>query len=175
MTTLPASADRPAALSWELRNERGPLLARRRAVIALSLLASGTMGLITLYQTGLIRHLPEPPLPRLDADEVDAAPEAYAILATPDGALGLASYATTVVLAAMGRADRAERQPWVPLGLAAKVGLDALFSLKLTWDQWSKHRAFCSWCLLASLASFVSVPLVVPEARAALGHLRRRQ
>jgi len=170
---LRLSADNAAALSCELRHTSGPFLARRRAVIVLSLAASSVMGLITLYQTGILRHLPEPQLSGLDADTVDAAPEAYAILATPDAALGLTSYAVTIVLAAMGRSDRAVHQPWVPLALAGKVGFDVLVGLKLTWDQWSKHRAFCSWCLLGSLASFVSFPLVVPEARAALARLRQ--
>lgn len=173
VTDFLTSADNPTVLSRELRHATSPFLARRRAVIALSLAASGVMGLISLYQTGILRHLPEPPLPRLDADTVDAAPEAYAILATPDAVLGLASYAATIVLAAMGRADRASRQPWVPLALAGKVGFDVLVSLKLTWEQWTKHRAFCSWCLLASLGSFASLPLVMPEARAAATHLRR--
>ena len=71
-------------------------------------------------------------------------------------------------LAAMGGEDRAGTRPWIPLALATKVSLDALFGAKLTVKQWTRHRAFCSWCLLAASASVVPVPLVVPEARAAL-------
>ena len=141
---------------------------------ALSLAALGSMGVITLYQMGLIHHLPEPPLPGLDADRVDASGEAYARLDMPDAPLGLGSYAVTLGLAALGGPDRAETRPWVPLALAGKVALDALQAGKLTWDQWSRHRAFCSWCLLAAGATFAMVPLVLPEARAALGHLRRK-
>jgi uncharacterized membrane protein len=125
------------------------------------------MGIITLYQMGIIKHLPEPPLPYLNADKVDASAEAYAYFATPDGALGLLSYATTLVLAAMGGQERATEQPWIPLALMAKVAVDAAGAGKLTVDQWTKHRAFCSWCLLAAGATFATVPLVVPEARAA--------
>lgn len=93
------------------------------------------MGLITLYQMGIVCPLPEPPLPRLNADEVDAAPEAYTLLKTPDAALGLASYAMTTVLVAMADQDRAEREPWIPLALAAKVGDDTLAVGKLMIDQ----------------------------------------
>ena len=159
-------------LSQQLRKGRNRTLARRRSVVALSLVSIGAMGVISLYQMGLIRHLPEPPLPRLNADKVDAAPEAYKILATPDAVLGLASYATTATLAAMGGEDRAARTPWIPLAFAAKVGLDAAQALKLTWDQWAKHKAFCSWCLLAAGATLATVPLVIPETKEALGHLR---
>ncbi len=80
---------RPRELSRQLRRGSGGDLRRRRGIVGLSLLASASMGLITLYQMGIIRHLPEPPLPGLDADEVDASGEAYARLQTPDAALGL--------------------------------------------------------------------------------------
>lgn len=161
----------PEALSRELRLGTGDFLGRRRRVITLALIGAGAMMPIALYQTGVIRHLPEPPLPGLDADTVDAAGEAYAFLATPDAVLGLGSYAVTLGLAAMGGERRAETRPWVPLALAVKVALDAAVAAKLTRDQWTRHRAFCSWCLLAAGASFAAVPHVVPEARAAL---RRR-
>jgi uncharacterized membrane protein len=161
----------PEALSRELRLGTGEFLERRRKVVGLALIAAGAMVPISLYQTGVIPHLPEPPLPKLDADAVDAAPQAYALLATPDAVLGLGSYAVTVGLAAMGGERRAETSPWIPLALAAKVALDALVGAKLTRDQWTRHRAFCSWCLLAAGASVAAVPHVVPEARAAL---RRR-
>ena len=164
---------RPEELSAQLRHGAGPHLARRRGVVGLSLAAAASMGLIALYQTGIVKHLPDPPLPYFDSDKVDASAEAYSYFATPDAVLGLASYSGTMVLAAMGGQDRATRRPWLPLALAVKVAIDALGAGKLTIDQWTKHRAFCLWCLLATGATFASVPLVVPEARAALRHLHR--
>lgn len=166
-------AERPAReLSLELRHGRGEFLRNRRRVAALSLLSLGAMGVISLYQMGIIRHLPEPDLPLLDADKVDAADEAYAKLGTPDAVLGLVSYAATAALAAMGGQDRARTTPWIPVALAAKAAVDAVQAGKLTWDQWAKQRAFCSYCLVASAATFAAAPLVVPEARAAIARLR---
>lgn len=158
------------ALSRELRTGRSPALRRRRGIIGLSLGAAASMGLIVLYQTGIIRHIPEPPLPKFDADKVDASAEAYEKLAMPDAALGLASYAATLALAAMGGA-RSRSHPWIPMLLAAKVLVDAMQAGKLTIDQWTKHRAFCFWCLIAAGATFATVPLALPEAMAAV---RRR-
>jgi uncharacterized membrane protein len=131
------------------------------------------MGLITLYQMGLIRHLPEPPLPGLDADRVVAAPEAYGRMGIPmpDAPLGLVSYATTIALAAVGGQDRHRRLPWLPIALLAKAAVDAVQAGKLTWEQWDRQRAFCSWCLLAAGATVAALPLTIPEARAALDHL----
>ncbi len=159
------------ALSRELRESQDADLQRRRRVVALSLVAAGAMGVVALYQMGITKHIPEPPLPKLDADKVDASAEAYQMLETPDAVLGFGSYAATMALAAMGGIDRAERQPWLPLALAGKVAIDVAQAGRLTIDQWTKHRAFCAWCLLAAGATFAMAPLVVPEARAALRHM----
>lgn len=151
-------------LSRELRTATSPELRRRRGMIGLSLVASASMGVIVLYQTGVIRHLPEPPLPRLNADKVDASAEAYRRFAVPDAILGLGSYAVTMALAAMGGKNRDREHPLIPLALAAKIAFDVANAAKLSVDQWTKHRAFCFWCLLAAAATFAMVPLVVREA-----------
>lgn len=164
-------------LSAQLRDGTGHYLEERRRIVALGLLATSAMSAVTLYQTGIIKHLPEPPLAYLDAEKVDASPEAYNRLgtATPDAAFGLVSYAVTIVLAAMAGTDRARQRPLIPLALAAKVVLDALNSGYLTWEQIAKHKALCSYCLLAAAASFAAVPAALPEARAALRHWREKQ
>ena len=166
---------RPAArrLSHALREGDGPFLSDRRRVAGLMLGASASMGVIAAYQMGLLRHLPDPPLPRFDADRVDAAAQAYRYGSAPDGAWGLLSYAATLALAAVGGPDRAERYPMLPLALAAKAGADAAVAAKLTVDQWTKHRAFCGWCLAAAGATFAALPAVLPEAQAAWQRLRR--
>jgi len=164
---------RPEELSEQLRHGDGDDLRRRRIVVELSLVAVSTMGLIALYQMGIIKHLPEPPLPRLDADRVDASPEAYSRFATPDGFLGLGSYAMTMGLAAMGDKDRARTQPWIVLALAAKVAFDTSQAVRLTVDQATKQKAFCFWCLLSAACTFATVPFVVPETRAAIRSLYR--
>ena len=163
---------RPEQLSEQLRNGTGDSLRRRRGIVGLALTAAGSMGVVALFQTGIIKHLPDPPLPYLDSDKVDAAGEAYAIFQTPDAALGLGSYAVTLILAAMGSKDRAIESPWIPLALLAKVLFDAAQAGKLTVDQWTDHRAFCIWCLISAGANFATVPLTLPEARAALHTIR---
>src|ERR671931_2345174 len=158
---------KPKELSRQLRCDHGEFLEERRGIVCASLTALGCMGLIALYQIGVIKHFPEPPLPTLDADKVDASDEAYSHLEMGDAFIGLGSYAATMGLAAMGPKDRAKTQPWIPLALAAKAGADALQAAKLTYDQYAKHRAACFWCLIASAATFITAALVVPEARAA--------
>ncbi len=166
-----AAAER---VSNDLRRGGGELLDRRRRTATLSLVAAGAMGAVAAYQNGVLRRLPEPPLPLLDAENVDASGEAYALLRTPDASLGHLSYAATLALAGMGSNDRFRDTPVVPLALAGKVLLDAVSGLYLTAEQATKHRKFCSWCLTASVASLAMVLQVIPEARLALRHLRKR-
>lgn len=162
------------ALSHALREGSGPHLSNRRRVAALMLGAAGSMGVIAAYQLGLIRHLPDPPLPYFDADKVDAAPQAYRYGSLPEAVIGLGSYVVTLALAAAGGSSRARRHPWLPLALTAKTGVDAANAAKLSVDQWTNHRAFCGWCLLAAGATFAALPLTFGEAGDALNRLRDR-
>jgi hypothetical protein len=164
----------PEQLGREVRSATGELVTRRRQVVALDLLAAACMGVIALYQIGAIRHVPEPDLPGLDADKVDGSAEAYGLLSVGDAFLGFVSYGVTMLLAAMGGANRHESHPYVPLAMAGKALLDAGQAARLSVDQWRLHRAFCSWCLTAAAATFMVVPLVLPETRAALKQIRAR-
>ena len=159
-------------VSDDLRRGAGDFLEQRRAIAGLTSFASVALGVVGLYQFGIIRRVPEPPLSLLDADRVDASGEAYQQLKTPDAALGLVSAAATLVLAGMGARDRAETAPWVPLALAAKTAADAGAGLYLLVEQISKHRKICSWCTVAAIAQLMTLPVAVPEARAALRTLR---
>lgn len=161
-------------LSRELRTGTGDFLGERRAIVVLSLVAIGAMGLISLYQTGVVKHLPEPPLPGLDADRVDASDEAYQRFSTPDAVLGLGSYALTMALAEVGGQDRARKQPWLPLGLAGKIGFDLAQVVRMTRIQWTKYRAFCFWCLVSAAATVASAVLTFGEARQAAQQIARR-
>ena len=167
-----ATSEAAEAVSDDLRRGAGELLDRRRRLAGLSLGSIVAFVGVTAYQTGVVRHLPEPPLPFLDADAVDASGEAYQRLKVPDGALGIASSAATLVLIGMGDGRRAVDRPWLPLAMAAKVIVDALGGLFLTAEQATKHRRFCGWCLAATGAYLAMVPQVLPEARAALQELR---
>jgi hypothetical protein len=84
------------AVSDALRRQDSPHLTARRRVAALQMISTAALGVVGLYQFGLIRTMPEPSsLPGIDADAVDAAGEAYQLGHTPDSTLGMASSAVT--------------------------------------------------------------------------------
>jgi len=125
-------ASEAVELSRLWRTRRTDALQRRRRVVAAYLLASGSMGMISAYQSGLVPRLPELPLPGFDALKVDSSAEAYQLLGMPDGVLALVSNAVTMAL---------------------------------TVDQATKRRAACSWCLLATAATFAALPPALRGAR----------
>lgn len=129
---------------------------------------------VSLYQTGVIRHLPDPPVGPFDSDRVDASDYAYKRAETPDGLAMLVTYGVTALLAGAGGGDRARRRPWLPLALAAKVAADVATNLTLAREEWAENGAFCAYCQAANLASVASLPLVIPEARKALRSLLGR-
>ena len=154
----PLISDIPTAqaLSETWRTGETDSLRRRRRAAATALASTTVMAGLSLYQLGVIRRLPELPVPGFDANRVDASAQAYQLLAAPDATLGAVSYAATAALAALGGKDP-------PLGLSAlaagKAAFDLGWAAKLTLDQATKHRAACSWCLLATsltIATFVS-------------------
>lgn len=154
-------------LGQELRDDSGEFLSHRRAAAALTLTGMASLAAIALYQLGVFKHLPEPAISVLDATKVNGSAAAYAILHTPDAVLGLGSYAVTLGLTAMGGANRTQTQPWIPLALAAKSGLDSFQAAALTRKSWINYRAFSLYSLITALSSFLVLPLVLPEARAA--------
>lgn len=161
-------------VSDDLRRGAGQHLTGRRRVAGLALASIVSFAAVAAYQMGILRHLPDPPLPGFDSDRVDASGEAYAFGRTPDSGLAIASYAVTLALAGMGRADRAHRHPLIPLALAAKVVIDVGGAAYLTAEQVTKHRKVCTYCTAASLLTFAMVPAVLPEARSAWRALRGR-
>ncbi len=162
-------------LSRELRLGAGPHLARRRWLVGLSAL-SATMGqLVTLYQTGVLRHLPDPPVGPFATDRVDAAPYAYSRLRSPDGPAMVLSYAATAWLAAAGEPHRPRTLPALPQARAPKTAGHAHVAVVLAPEEWRDAKAFCAYCQVATVASLASVALAVPEARAALRTLRGRR
>ncbi len=154
----------PEELGEALREGGEPFLQKRRGIVGLALFNVVAMGAIALFQMGLLRRVPELPLPGADADKVNGSAQAYALLQTPDAVLAIGSYAAT---AAMGPPDRAQTLPLAALGMGVKTLADAALAVKLLIEQPTKYRAYSAWCVCAALATLAAVPLALPEARAA--------
>ncbi len=158
----------PQQLSQELREGDSPDLNRRRQILSLSMLGASMGQIVSLYQTGVIDHLPDPPISIFDADKVDASEYAYSRLNSPDGPIMLVNYGITAWLAAAGGQERAQKNPLLPLAMGAKILVDAVIATELAREEWNENKAFCEYCQIATLCSLASLALAVPEVTSAV-------
>ncbi|HKN86568.1 MAG TPA: vitamin K epoxide reductase family protein [Nitrospiraceae bacterium] len=139
-------------------------LRHRRGIVAFSLIGMASMAAVTLYQMGLIRHLPDPPLSRFDSDRVNGSDTAYQY-GVPDGTLTLAGHATNAAMAAFGGIRRAVEQPWVPIAASGKAGLEAAVAAKYLFYQMPVvEKKWCGYCIVDALMHIGTFALTLPEA-----------
>ena len=162
----------PTRLSYELRKGRAPDLKRRRLIVGLSFLGAAMGQLVSLYQMGVVKRLPDPPRGPFNATKVDASDYAYSRMRSPDGLMMVTTYAVTAWLAGAGGEDRARDLPLLPLAMGLKTVYDTATALELAREEWRDNRAFCQYCQVATLASAASVALAAPEALRAVRELR---
>lgn len=147
-------------LREDLRHGRGPFLKRRRAIAGLSIFSCTVLGGVALFQIGVFKHLPGPPIPGFAPEEVHGSREAYRYFGVPDAFLGMASYAVTACLAGMGPNERAR---WIPLAMASKALLDAAMAGRLVAQEAVTFRKFSLRSLLIAAATFTALSLALPE------------
>jgi len=161
----------PQQLRRELQHGEGDDLRRRRAIIGVSLVGMASMVTVSLLQTGILRHLPDPPLNGFNSDKVNSSDVAYQF-GTPDGTSGVVGFAANLPIAAFGGSNQAAEQPVVPLIATAKAAVDAAIAGWYFYQMPAKERAWCGYCIVAALSNFAVFGLTLPEARTALVALR---
>ncbi|MBD2090806.1 vitamin K epoxide reductase family protein [Microcoleus sp. FACHB-1515] len=161
----------PSQLSRELREGKNPDLSRRRLIIGLSGVGALMGEAVSLYQVGMIKELPDPPIPLIDSSKVDASNYAYKRFDTPDGFMMVTNYSITALIAAAGGMNRATQNPILPIALAIKTFFDSALALWLAREEWDENQAFCAYCQVATLCSIVSFALAIPEALAATRYM----
>lgn len=163
----------PVELRTQLQESTDSDMRRRRGIVIASLAGMGSMAAVSLLQTGVVKHLPDPPLAGFDSDKVNSSRTAYA-LGTPDGTLSLASLAMNVPLAGFGGVSRAERTPYVPIAAAVKSGVEAIAAGWYFYQMPAKEKKWCAYCIAGAIANFTVFALTLPEAVRAFRRLRAR-
>jgi uncharacterized membrane protein len=153
-------------LRRELQKSDEPDLNIRRAVIGLSLVGIAAMTAVTLFQTGVIKHLPDPPIDGFNSDKVNSSDTAYA-LGVPDGALSLASLAANIPLAAFGGENRAAETPLIPIAAAAKASVEAAVAGWYFYQMPTKEKAWCGYCVVGAMINWGIAALTLMEAKKA--------
>jgi hypothetical protein len=154
----------PAELSRQLRLGQSSDLTRRRWIIGLSLVTVAAGQIVTLYQTGVIPHLPDPPVPVFNSDKVDASDYAYKRFQMPDAPAMIITGGITTLLASTGGQERAKTLPWLPVVLLGKTLIDLVTNVQLGREEWQENKKLCFYCQASTVAATVTAVLAVPEA-----------
>lgn len=154
----------PTELSRQLRLGQSPDLTRRRWIIGLSFVTVVAGQIVTLYQTGIIPHLPDPPVPIFDSDKVDASDYGYKRLQMPDAPAMIVTGGITAVLASAGGQERATTLPWLPVALLGKTLLDLVTNVQLGREEWQENKKLCFYCQASTVAATATAVLAIPEA-----------
>lgn len=160
----------PEQLSAELQTDSSADVRRRRAIVGVSMAGTVAMGLVSLLQTGIVRHLPDPPTrkPNFNTDKVNSSREAYGY-GMPDGPLTMLLHSANLALAAAGPADRAERRPYLPVAATLFSGVQAAVAAKyLFYTMPRVDKAWCPYCITDALTHFATFGLTIPETLRAL-------
>jgi len=163
----------PQELRRELQTDDSSDMKWRRRVIGLSLFGVGVTAVISLFQTGIIRHLPNPPIKSFDSEKVMLSDPAY-MWGNADATLAMTTAAANLPIASFGGVDRVKYAPAVPLLAAAKAAFDAA-SAAWYFYQMTRQRRWCIYCITTA-ATFAGIfALTLPEAMSALNELDRRK
>lgn len=161
----------PEELQEQIQNSDSREMGFRRAIVGVSLVGIGAMAIVSLLQTGIVKHLPDPPVkkPNFDSDKVNSTKEAYSY-GMPDGPLTIAAHSASLAIAAAGPSDRYKDRPWLPLLATALALPQAAIAAKYLFYQTPKvDKAWCPYCVADALMHFATVGLTIPESLKALG------
>ncbi len=147
-----------------LRYGESDSLQRRRTIIALAIAGLIDFSIISLYQIGIIRRLPDIPGELFDSNAVNASPNAY-LFGVPDGIVSAFNYTTTMTLAAAGGTRQTSRGRIWDYLLAGSVLTNAAGAIYYLGNMIFKQKKICPYCVTGAALNLAMVPLAVQELR----------
>lgn len=147
----------------------------RRALVVVSLTGIAAMGIVSLFQSGVVKHLPDPPVGNFHTDRVNSSHEAYR-RGTPDAPLAVTAHAVNMVLATLGGKDRPTRAPWIPILASLIAAPQAATAAQYLFYQMPKvDKAWCPYCIVDALTLFATFGLTLKESARSVGSLLARR
>ena len=119
--------------------------------VAGAALALGTLVPVALYQTGMLRRLPDPPGLIFDSAWITSSTDAHPF-GVPDALLGLGSYGITMALLLAAPECGLVRKV-----LAVKLAGDSSMAAVNVVKQVVKFRRVCSWCTGTAIATGIMI------------------
>lgn len=117
------------------------------------------MAITTLFQTGMVKHLADPPIEGFESDKVNASDLAYS-WGMPDSPLSIASHAAAITLAGAG-------------ATLAALPAAATAARYLFHDMPVREKGWCPYCIAVALAHLAVLGFTLWESKQAIDRLRR--
>lgn len=149
------------AIRNTLRNETSADLERKRKIIILSALGLLDFSIISLYQTGVIKKLPDLPFPIFDSNKVNSSTEAYQ-MGAPDGPISATVYGLTMILASAGGTKATGRNSAYDLLLGGAIAANTAGALYYLYDMIFKQRKICLYCVTGAAINIASAIIMAP-------------
>lgn len=137
-------------------------------IVSFSLLGIAAMTPVSLLQLGVVRHLPDPPIPGFDSDRVNLSQTA-SVLGVPDGPISLASFVVNLPAA---RLLDPVRHPRLTIAFGAKAAIEAVVAGWYFAQMPRRERAWCGYCIAAFVGSVGVLAATIPRVRRAARRLR---
>ena len=138
----------------QLTNGRSPNLSARRRIAALAAGLAADFALIGMRQYGVIKKLPDLPLPGFDSNRVMTSRAAYPF-GIPDSALAVTGLGGIIALATARGAPRAR---WLDKLLGAAVAIGAAGATYYLYQMIVRERRLCAYCLAGAAGFYAMVP-----------------
>jgi uncharacterized membrane protein len=164
---------RTAAIRQELLNSTTEDLQKRRKIMGLSALGLVDFALISLYQAGVIKRLPEIPFAAFDSNKVNAAPDAYEMGAA-DGTISAWLYASNMVLATLGGTEYSGRKPMHDLLLGTTIAANAAGAVYYLYNMIFYQKKICPYCIAGAAINFASATIITPLVMKSISKLFRK-
>lgn len=142
----------------KIRKESSGVTKSRRNIALLN--AAGLLDFvpISLYQLGIIRHLPDIPAKLFDSDYVNASRDAQ-VAGIPDGPISLMGYAANLALIA-GAANKKGKRNLIDYIIAGNAIGQAAGGVYYLYNMATKQKKICPYCVAGALINFAAlVPL----------------
>lgn len=142
----------------KIKQQSGEDVKNRKRIVLLSSVGMIDFVPISLYQLGLIRHLPDLPSKLFDSDYVNASKDAQ-VAGIPDGPVSLLMYAANLVLS--GNAiKRKNNSQLFDLLLAGNIVGQAAGGAYYLYNMATKQKRICLYCVTGAILNFAAlIPL----------------
>lgn len=139
----------------KVRNRSGRAAESRRTIGLLSAIGILDFVPISLYQLGVIRHLPDLPSDLFDSDFVNASKEAQ-VAGIPDGPVSLLMYAANLVLVGEALKKKKKRNVFDYLIAGNALGQAAGGAYYL-YNMATVQKKVCLYCVTGALLNFATL------------------